>query len=97
MYLLHKIYLNEFEEYDLSIIFLNDIIDKFPKHDLAKKALFTKGYIYSNHLSSYSDAFLAYNEFISLYPNDELVPSAEYEIDGLKEFILDVEKILNKK
>ena len=97
MYLLHKIYLNEFEEYDLSIIFLNDIIDKFPKHDLSKKALFTKGYIYSNHLSSYSDAFLAYNKFISLYPNDELVPSAEYEIDGLKEFILDVEKILNKK
>ena len=97
LYLLHKIYLNEFEEYNLSIDFLNDIIDKFPKHDLAKKSLFTKGYIYSNHLSSYSDAFIAYTEFISLYPNDELVPSAEYEIDGLKEFILDVEKILNKK
>ena len=31
MYLLHKIYLNEFEEYDLSIIFLKQSFDNFSK------------------------------------------------------------------
>ena len=97
MYLLHKIYLNEYEEYDLSIAFLDNIIERFPENELAKKSLFTKGYVYSNHLSSYTDAYIAYNEFVSKYPNDELVPSAEYEIEGLKSFILDVENLLNKK
>ena len=96
MYLLHKIYLNEYEEYDLSIKFLDKIINEFPNNELAKKSLFTKGYIYSNHLSLYSDAFNAYSMFISMYPDDELVPSAEYEIEGLNSFILEIENLLNK-
>tara|TARA_B100001094_G_scaffold317443_1_gene359837 strand:- start:2048 stop:2332 length:285 start_codon:yes stop_codon:yes gene_type:complete len=94
---LHRIYLNEYENYDLSILFLNNLIEQFPNHELAKKALFTKGYIYSNHLSFYTDAYLTYNAFITMYPDDELVPSAKYEIEGLKTFIADIENLLNKK
>ena len=97
LYLLHRIYLNEYENYDLSILFLNALIDQFPNHELAKKALFTKGYIYSNHLSFYTDAYMTYNAFITMYPDDELVPSAEYELEGLKTFIADIESLLNKK
>ena len=49
----------------------------------AKKALFTKGYIYANYLDNYSKAAKAYELFIDTYPNDDLVPSVKYELDIL--------------
>ena len=42
-------------------------------------------YIYNNYLSSYTDAIDNYNLFINKYPNDELIPSVEFELEGLFE------------
>ena len=43
-------------------------------------------YVYNNYLDAYSDAINYYNLFKEKYPNDELIPSVEYELDGLKVF-----------
>ena len=40
--------------------------------------------IYNNYLEAYSDAIINYNLFKEKYPGDELIPSVEYELEGLK-------------
>ena len=41
-------------------------------------------YIYNNYLEAYSDAIINYKLFKDKYPTDELIPSVEYELEGLK-------------
>ena len=41
-------------------------------------------YIYNNYLDAYSDAIIYYSTFQEKYPDDELIPSVLYELNGLK-------------
>ena len=43
-------------------------------------------YIYSNYLDAYSEAMEKYELFMEKYPNDELIPSVEFELEGLKKY-----------
>ena len=80
-----EIYLNDIKDYDFSIEEYKKVIRQYPNHEVAKNSLFMIAYIYNNYLSSYTDAIDNYNLFINKYPNDELIPSVEFELEGLFE------------
>ena len=51
-------------------------------------------------MEAYSDAIINYNLFKDKYPDDELIPSVEYELEGLKYFkttIDSLNSIVNKR
>ena len=84
-YLKAEIYLNDIKDYDFAVKEFKKVISIYPDKDEAKNALFMLAYIYNNYLGSYTDAINNYNMFINRYPGDELVPSVQYELDGLIE------------
>ena len=86
LFLISEIYLNEYKEYDISLSFLDQILNFHQGHNLHKRALFTKAYINANYLDSYTDAIILYNLFLESYPNDEMVSSVNYELEELNKF-----------
>ena len=95
LFLLSEIYLNEFQEYMISIEYLDILINDFPENELSKRALFTKAYIYANYLDMYTDATILYNHFIDKYPNDDLISSVEYELNELDKHKDVIERLMN--
>ena len=78
------IYLNDVKDYEFAVQEFKKVVDAYPGHEFSKKSLFMIGYIYNNYLHAYSDAIITYQLFSENYPNDELMPSVEYELEGLK-------------
>ena len=78
------IFLNDTKEFEYAVNEFEKVVDNYPDHEVAKKSLFMIAYIYNNNLDAYSDAIIYYNVFKERYPNDELIPSVQYELDGLK-------------
>jgi len=78
-----EIYLNDIKDFDIAIEEFERVIDRFPNYDVAKNSLFMIAYIYNNYLSSYTDAIDKYKLFQHKYPDDELIPSVEYELEDL--------------
>ena len=78
------IYLNDTKDFEYAVNEFKKVVDKHSNHEVAKKSLFMIAYIYNNYLDSYSDAIIYYNTFKEKYPDDELIPSVQYELDGLK-------------
>ena len=94
------IYLNDVKDFEFAIEEFQKVVSIYPNHEVAKKSLFMIAYVYNNYLDAYSDAINYYNLFKEKYPNDELIPSVEYELDGLKVFqstIDSLNSIVNKK
>ena len=94
------IYLNDVKNFDFAIEEFQKVVDLYPEHEVTKKSLFMIAYIYNNYLNAYSDAIIIYQLFREKYPNDELIPSVEYELDGLKDIqttIDSLNSIVNKK
>ena len=78
------IYLNDVKEFEFAIEEFQKVVAQYPNHEVSKKSLFMIAYIYNNYLEAYSDAIINYNLFKEKYPSDELIPSVEYELEGLK-------------
>ncbi len=97
LFLLSEIYLNEYQEYYIAINYLDQIIDRFPEDELAKRSLFTKAYIYANYLDQFTDASILYESFLSKYPEDELVGSVKYELEELYKYSDIVKSIIDNK
>ena len=94
------IYLNDVKDFDFAVEEFQKVVEKYPNNDLSKKSLFMIAYIYNNYLNAYSDAIITYKLFRNKYPNDELIPSVEFELDGLKDIqstIDSLNSIVNKK
>ena len=79
------IYLNDTKDFEYAVNEFNKVVEDYPEDEVAKKSLFMIAYIYNNYLDAYSDAIIHYNIFKEKYPDDELIPSVQYELDGLKE------------
>jgi TolA-binding protein len=77
------IYLNDTKDFEYAIDEFNKVILNYPEFEVAKKSLFMIGYVYNNYLDAYTDAINNYNLFKNKYPNDELIPSVDYELEGL--------------
>ena len=78
------IYLNDVKDFDFAINEFQKVVDLYPNHHFAKKSLFMIAYIFNNYLNAYSDAIITYKLFRKKYPNDELIPSVDFELEGLK-------------
>ena len=94
------IYLNDTKEFDFAVEEFQKVVNEYPGHEVSKKSLFMIAYIYNNYLDAYSDAIINYNLFKEKYPSDELIPSVEYELKGLKNIkakIDSLNSIVNKK
>ena len=96
LFLISEIYLNEYEEYDISISYLDLIIKEYKDHDVAKRSLFTKAYIKANYIESYTEAIDLYNDFIKKYPQDDLISSIKYELNELKEYETKINQMINR-
>jgi len=95
-YLISEIYLNDFNNYDMSVLYLEDILNSCPQcvSEIFKKSLFSLSYIYANYLDYYSDAIKLYNDFIVLYPNDELISSVKYELELLSPYEKKIDELI---
>ena len=94
------IYLNDVKDFDYAIKEFQKVVHLYPDHEVSKKSLFMIAYIFNNYLNAYSDAIITYKLFRKKYPNDELIPSVEFELDGLKGIqstIDSLNSIVNKK
>ena len=94
------IYLNDVKDYDFAIKEFKKVVSNFPNHEFSKISLFMIAYIYNNYLNAYSDAIDSYNLFKEKYPNDDLIPSVEFELEGLKDIQSTVDSlnlIINNK
>ena len=94
------IYLNDTKDFEFAVEEFEKVVKEYPEHEVSKKSLFMIAYIYNNYLEAYSDAILNYNLFKEKYPSDELIPSVEYELEGLKNIkatIDSLNSIVNKK
>ena len=90
------IYLNDTKNYEFSIKEFKKVVNNYPESDMSKKSLFMIGYIFNNYMSAYSDAIIYYNLFKEKYPNDELIPSVEYELEGLKKIQSEIDTLNSK-
>ena len=94
------IYLNDVKDFDFAVEEFQKVVDLYPAHEVSKKSLFMIAYIFNNYLNAYSDAIITYKLFKNKYPNDELIPSVEFELEGLKNIqstIDSLNSIVNKK
>ena len=94
------IYLNDTKNFEYAVNEFKKVVERYPDHEVAKKSLFMLAYIYNNYIDAYSDAIINYNLFKEKYPDDDLIPSVEYELEGLKgiqEKIDSLNSIINKK
>ena len=83
-YQIAEIYLNDIKDVDYAIEEYKKIIRNYPESDEARKSLFMIAYSYNNSLQAYSDALEYYNMFKDKYPDDELIPSVDFELGNLK-------------
>ncbi|MBC8257178.1 MAG: tetratricopeptide repeat protein [Candidatus Marinimicrobia bacterium] len=94
------IYLNDTKDFEFAVEEFQKVVKDYPDHEVSKKSLFMIAYIYNNYLEAYSDAILNYNLFKKKYPEDELIPSVEYELEGLKNIKTTIDSlnaIVNKR
>ena len=94
------IYLNDTKDFEFAVEEFKKVVKEYPKHEVSKKSLFMIAYIYNNYIEAYSDAIINYNLFKEKYPSDELIPSVEYELEGLKNIQVTIDSlnsIVNKK
>ena len=89
------IYLNDVKDYPFAIEEFERLISNYSETALAKKSAFMVAYIYSNYLDEYSKAMTKYEFFLEQYPNDELVPSVEFELEGLKKYQSTIDSLNN--
>ena len=94
------IYLNDVKDFDFAVEEFQNVVDQYPDHEVTKKSLFMIAYIYNNYLNAYSDAIITYKLFREKYPNDALIPSVNFELNGLKDIQTTIDSlnlIINKK
>ena len=89
------IYLNDVKDYPFAITEFEELISNHPEATLAKKSAFMIAYVYSNYLDEYSMGMEKYKLFLEKYPNDELVPSVEFELDGLSKYQSTIDSLNN--
>ena len=94
--MLAEIYLNDFNNYELSANQFHNIINNYPESSsIVKKSYFTLAYIYSNYLDYYSQSIELYNKFLEKYPNDELIESIHYELELLTKLNTSIDSLIN--
>ena len=85
-YLMGDIYMNDLRDFDNAISSYTKVVENFSGSSHASKALFMIGYFYANPTYGETDLEKAssyYNLFLEKFPDHELTPSVQFEIDNL--------------
>lgn len=85
--------LSDRESLEKAILLFKKLHDDYTNNSLAPSGLFMAGFIYANELQNYKEAEILYRQFLKEYPDNELAPSAQAELDNLG---LTPEEILQK-
>ena len=80
----------DLQYYHESIDTYKKILDLQTDNSINKKSLFMIGYIYNNNLDMYTDSKEYYGKFKDRYPNDDLIPSVDYELDQIEQIISNI-------
>jgi tetratricopeptide (TPR) repeat protein len=70
-------------KFELAIRLYDEISKFFPEGPNREKALFLKGFVYSEELKDYSKAKEIYRQFLQDYPESELRDDAEYMLENM--------------
>lgn len=70
-------------EYSEAVKIYDQIIDKHADHKRAADALFAKGFIYNDKIGDTAQARVAYEQFLTQYPDHQMVQAAQTEIQLL--------------
>ena len=77
----------DLEYYEEAIESYKNILDIPLDNSIRKKSLFMIAYIYNNNLDMYTYSIEYYNLFKIEYPDDELIPSVDYELEQINDII----------
>lgn len=78
-----EIYMNNTHELEKSLVAYQMAADNYSDNESGVTALFMVGFVNANYLQDMDAARKAYKAFIEKYPNHELVPSVQFELDNL--------------
>jgi TolA-binding protein len=70
-------------DYHAAVNCYGAFVKKYPDLNSTPLAMFFIGFIYNNNLQMFDSARIAYQNFITRFPNHELAASAKFEIDNL--------------
>ncbi|HEX2962506.1 MAG TPA: tetratricopeptide repeat protein [Ignavibacteriales bacterium] len=84
----------ETESLKKAVEYYSRIFKEYPKSAEASTALFMAGFIQANYLKDFNAATASFKQFLSSYPNHEMSPSAQAELDNMG---LSPDEILKKK
>lgn len=66
-----------------ALIHYKIVTEQYPELQPAAVSLFLVGFIYANNLQAYDSARWFYREFLTKYPNHDLVPSIQLELETM--------------
>lgn len=73
--------LSESENLQKAVEAFKKIHENYPQSEYAPTGLFMAGFINANELQNYDEATKLYEQFLKEYPDHELVPSAQAELN----------------
>lgn len=93
MFQLGAIYMNNTNQYANSVASYVRVIENYSESPDAVKALFMAGFVSATYLKDFDKAETFYSQFLEKYPNHELIPAAEFELENLGKEIEDIEAL----
>ncbi len=85
--------ISEKQAYLKAVEYYQTVNEKYPQLPEAPGALFMSGFLQANEINDLEAARITYQKFLDKYPDDELAPSAQSELENLG---LTPEEILEK-
>jgi len=82
-YRIGDIYMNDLRDFPIAIQEYRKVIENHNGSEQEPHALFMIGYIYANIMNDKKSARIEYKDFLNRFPNHELAPSIEFELDFL--------------
>ncbi len=86
-YLIGDIYMNDLRDFEAAVTAYNLVVGNYQSSSDSPKAQFMIGYIYANpqfgKIQDLDKAKLTYEMFLENFPNHELAPSVQFEMENL--------------
>jgi outer membrane protein assembly factor BamD (BamD/ComL family) len=96
LYLKGNIYLNDKKDFYRAINTYLEIIHKYKGSSFESMSQFMIGYIYANVQTNIPKAKIAYQTFLQNYPEHELAPSVQFELEYLGKQIDNIDELTSR-
>ena len=82
--------MNDLRDFQNAITSYNKVLENFAGSVHEAQAQFMVGYVQANILSDFEQAKVTYEIFLGKFPDHELAPSVQFEIENLGKDINDI-------